>query len=456
MRAKSTASPSAWPSTIAPSPSSLSGMPALRSGPLALLSPPISSSLALPIDVADAANVPPLWGGTILGQSSVAARCWWQPVLAHRRLKGGAAAHLRHSRSPRLGGTIRALSKGLHCRLLVSIGKRPAHRVGDDGLGEAFDALRRHRRQDEALVEFGAQRLGHENIHLVHAGERLHARGKVHGAAEKREFPAIVRADEAREAEPAMDADADRERRQAFAVELGIVVADRRAHGKGGAHGIVALPGIRLERAEIGDDAVADIASDLTAMLVDRIAHALVVAIEYAHQDGGLKPLAHRGEADEIDEHRGRHLALGHRAAIALHAVGDEPLHDAGRRQARAGALKMLEIAGRGLELRPQVLAAPPFAVEQARENRREHQCGTHDDGRDHGWSITMAPMRQRPLPSDATPMASRNCGPDRRSRSARARRWIAAGSYQIVSRVKRTSKRSISSSWGASRWVRI
>jgi hypothetical protein len=36
----------------------------------------------------------------------------------------------------------------------------------------------------------------------------------------------------------------------------------------------------------------------------------------------------------------------------------------------------------------------------------------------------------------------------------ARARRWSAAGSYHMVSRVNGTSRRSIGSSSGASRWV--
>src|SRR5262245_39127125 len=113
----------------------------------------------------------------------------------------------------------------------------------------------------------------------------------------------------------------------------------------------------------------------------------------------------------------------------------------------------MLEVSGDRFELALQRLVLPPLAIDYDGESRHEHQQSNYDEGSGHIlWSITVAPIRQSPLASDATPMASRSCGPERRSRSTRARRCSGAGSYQIVSRANGTSSRSIGSSSGASR----
>ena len=123
-----------------------------------------------------------------------------------------------------------------------------------------------------------------------------------------------------------------------------------RAHGERGAHCVVALPGVGLEGAEVGEDAVAEEGGDVAAMLVDGIAHALEVAVEHARQHGGLQPLAQRGVADEVGEQRRHHLALGDRRLVPDFAVGDQAPHDPGRRQPRAGLLELLQFGG-GLEL---------------------------------------------------------------------------------------------------------
>ena len=114
----------------------------------------------------------------------------------------------------------------------------------------------------------------------------------------------------------------------------------------------------------------------------------------------------------------------------------------------------MLEVSGDRFELGLQGLVLPPLAIDGDGESRQQHQQSNDDEGSGH-WSSTVAPIRQSPLASDATPMASRSCGPERRSRSIRARRWSGAGSYQIVSRANGTSSRSVASSSGASRCVR-
>ena len=85
-----------------------------------------------------------------------------------------------------------------------------------------------------------------------------------------------------------VDADPQSKQRQPVPFQLDIVFADGRTHREGRAHGIVALPRIGLQRAEIGDDAVAQEVGDMTAVLVDGIAHALEVAVEDAGQYGWL------------------------------------------------------------------------------------------------------------------------------------------------------------------------
>src|SRR5262245_39579112 len=192
----------------------------------------------------------------------------------------------------------------------------------------------------------------------------------------------------------------------------------------------------------------------MPAALVDGIAHALKVAVEHTRQDGRLEPVAHRGGTDEIGEQNGHHFALGSRRLDPrLHPVGDEMLQHTGWNQPRAGLLEMLEVGGDRLELGFQRLVLPPLAIDCDGEPRQKHQQSNYDEGSGHIlWSITVPPIRQSPLASDATPMASRSCGPERRSRSMRARRWSGAGSYQIVSRANGTSSRSIASSSGASR----
>ncbi len=96
-----------------------------------------------------------------------------------------------------------------------------------------------------------------------------------------------------------------------FARQLDVILADGRTHRESRTHGIVALPRIWLQRAEVRDDAVAQEVGDMPAVLVDGIAHALKVAVEHARQDGRLEPVAHRGGVDEIGEQDGHHFTFG-------------------------------------------------------------------------------------------------------------------------------------------------
>jgi azurin len=49
-------------------------------------------------------------------------------------------------------------------------------------------------------------------------------------------------------------------------------------------HGIVALPRVGVERTEVGQNAVAQEGSDMSAVLMDGVAHALVIAIQHTYQ----------------------------------------------------------------------------------------------------------------------------------------------------------------------------
>src|SRR5262245_30473647 len=116
----------------------------------------------------------------------------------------------------------------------------------------------------------------------------------------------------------------------------------------------------------------------------------------------------------------------------------------------------MLELGGRRLELGVKARIPLPLPVEEGCEHGQEHERDGQRDGALHAGSSTTPPIRQRPLPSDTTPIASRSCGAERRSRSPRARRCTVVGSYQIVSRANGTSARSTGSSSGPSSWIRM
>lgn len=106
----------------------------------------------------------------------------------------------------------------------------PFHGIGRDRLGKSLHMDRRHGDQDDALVDLGTERLGDEDVHLVEPCQALHARRKIHCAAEKREFPPLVRTHESRNPRAAVNTDSDGEVRQAFVAKLDIVGAYRFAH----------------------------------------------------------------------------------------------------------------------------------------------------------------------------------------------------------------------------------
>ncbi len=57
-------------------------------------------------------------------------------------------------------------------------------------------------------------------------------------------------------------------------------------------HSVVALPRVGVERTEVGQNAVAEEGADMSAVLMDGIAHALVVAIQHTYQNRRLYPFA--------------------------------------------------------------------------------------------------------------------------------------------------------------------
>ena len=111
--------------------------------------------------------------------------------------------------------------------------------------------------------------------HLMHTGQALDTGGEVHGGADEPVLHALARADQPGEPRSAVDADAERERGQSLGGQLDVIRLERRPHRERGAHGVVALPGIRLYRAEVGEDAVTEEGGHVPAVLMDGIAHAL-------------------------------------------------------------------------------------------------------------------------------------------------------------------------------------
>ena len=187
----------------------------------------------------------------------------------------------------------------------------------------------------------------------------------------------------------------------------GIVLAHRRPHGQRGAHRIVALPRVRLDRAEVGDDAVADEASDMSAMLVDGIADALVIAVDHPHEDLRLQPLANSGGSPQ-DPRASRSppcaRARAHRQVVFHRQFGI--LHHTGR------ALGERTRGPEGAQGRRRPPAAAPggFLLRRhwrysatARTQMTTNAAPAAKVPRREG-PITIAPMRQRPLAREVTP----------------------------------------------------
>src|SRR6185437_10652414 len=297
----------------------------------------------------------------------------------------------------------------------------PLDNISDHGLREALDRGRGHRCQDKAGIELGAQRLADEDVCPVHARQRLEARCEIDGTADEGIFPPRTGSKQPSESGTLIDADANGDSRQSLAREFGIVIANRGTHGQGSTYRVVTLPRVRLDRPEIRHDAIADVAAHMSAMLVDCIADALIIAVDDAQENLRFQPLAHRGEADEIDEERGRQFALGRRAHVGSYSICDKALHYAGRCKAGAGFLKVLKVRSCRSQLSLEVSGPLPLAIERHGENGGDRR--THGKRQHHEWPITMAPMRQIPLASEVTPITSINCGTDKRSRKPRARR---------------------------------
>ena len=156
--------------------------------------------------------------------------------------------------------------------------------------------------------------------------------------------------------------------------EIDVVLADRRTHGQSGAHCVVALPRVRLDRAEVSDDSIADEASNLATMLVDSIAHALIIAIDHTQQRLWIQPLAHGAEPYEIHKHRGRHLALSDKPGVGLYSIGDKPLDHACRREPGACTLKLLKRGFGRCQLRLEGFSSSPLVIERDCENREKDE----------------------------------------------------------------------------------
>ena len=102
-----------------------------------------------------------------------------------------------------------------------------------------------------------------------------------------------------------MDSDPYAERWKAVARELSVVIGHRRAHGQCRPYGVVTLPRIGLQRAEVCHDAVAQEFGDVAAMVMDRITHVLKVTVQHACEYASFQLFTDFSVADQIGkEHR--------------------------------------------------------------------------------------------------------------------------------------------------------
>src|SRR5207244_4045197 len=157
---------------------------------------------------------------------------------------------------------------------------------------------------------------------------------------------------------------------------------------------------VGLERAEESEHAVAEELRDVAAVLHDRLAHALEVAVEDREQLGGGEPLAELGEPLEIGEQHGDLLLL----RACRDPFGDDLLDHLGGREAREGLLQPLELPARALEPLLEARDRPPRAPRMDGQGceRREQR------GPQHQQASTSTLRRQTVLASATTPTASR------------------------------------------------
>ena len=100
--------------------------------------------------------------------------------------------------------------------------------------------------------------LGDQQIDGELAREPLHACRDVDGVADHAELAQLLVAHHASEQFAAVNADADLQLGQRALAQRDVVAGERLAHGQRAEHRVLRLPGIGLQRAEQGQEAVAD------------------------------------------------------------------------------------------------------------------------------------------------------------------------------------------------------
>ncbi len=220
-----------------------------------------------------------------------------------------------------------------------------------------------------------------------------------------------------------MQPHAHRERGQAVALELAVVLEQLLAHGQRRAHGVVGLPRVRLQRAEHGEHAVADERGHVAAVVGDGPAHALEVAVQDPHEDGRVEALAERRVAHQVGEERGDLLAFARRR----HAAGDHALDDLLGGEAAERLLQALQVRRGTLEPLAQdgELRAPPH---EQRGQERDHQRRAAQEKPGRGHQLSQSARDSRPIEFawPTTPMSSRNSSTASSGRSLRALRWMS------------------------------
>src|SRR5579859_1261184 len=192
------------------------------------------------------------------------------------------------------------------------------------------------------------------------ARETLHARGQIDGWPHHGVLAPVATADQAGQPLSAVYANTDGYTRQSGAIEFGVVARQRSADCERRLNRVVALPGVRLQRAEEDEDAVTEEGADAPTMLDDAVADKLEIAVQHVRQGLRIEPFGQRRISGEVGEHGGEHLVFGD----AFGAVGKQAFDYTGRREQRAGLLQSLQFDGGGLDIRTHLAQPLPLPRE--------------------------------------------------------------------------------------------
>ncbi len=174
------------------------------------------------------------------------------------------------------------------------------HAPGTMRLGEATQRNLAQGLADEACADARMRGLADHDAVLL--GETLQARRQVEHGAHRRDLRLDIRTDEIAQHDAAGgDANAHGERRAGGRFQPGDAAGDREC----GPHRVLRIALPRGGIAEIDEDAVAEIAGDVTAGTRDRLVAERAIAAQQFEQILGIEAFAERRGVDDVDEHDG-------------------------------------------------------------------------------------------------------------------------------------------------------